>query len=161
MWKLRSSRYLGERIKVSFEIAIPPEIGAESEPQNEPNELTQSGLGGSSLDKRGVALPPPLNPAASTPQPPVTNALPPKPQTAQSFQEISPLTATDSSARSVSPPLAHEGGSHWQSETDLDRAVKSFAQFFNGQVVNLDDDVSSGAVNGNGTSRTRDRDVPF
>ena len=152
----------GREIKVSFEIAIPPEIGAESEPQNGPNELTQSGLGVSSLDKRldkrGVALPPPLKPAAPTPQPPNTHA---QPQNAQSFQEISPLPATDSPARSVSPPLAHEGGSHWQSETDLDRAVKSFAQFFNGQVVNLDDDVGSGAVNGNGTSRTRDRDVPF
>ncbi len=28
----------------------------------------------------------------------------------------------------------------WQAESDLDRSVKSFAQFFNGQIVNLNDD---------------------
>ncbi|NJL87480.1 MAG: hypothetical protein HC886_18265 [Leptolyngbyaceae cyanobacterium SM1_1_3] len=51
----------------------------------------------------------------------------------------------------------------WQPESDLDRAVKSFAQFFNGQVVDLDSaepaDTSSGE--GEEAAPSADREVPF
>ncbi|MFE4106313.1 DNA polymerase III subunit gamma/tau [Almyronema epifaneia] len=53
----------------------------------------------------------------------------------------------------------------WQPESDLDRAVKSFAQFFNGQVVNLDTAESSANAAADQTSPTKpqsaDREVPF
>ncbi|MEM1256098.1 MAG: DNA polymerase III subunit gamma/tau [Cyanobacteria bacterium P01_H01_bin.21] len=39
------------------------------------------------------------------------------------------------SAQNNPPPIAK-----WQESSELDRSVKSFAQFFNGQIVNLDDE---------------------
>lgn len=45
----------------------------------------------------------------------------------------------------------------WEGESELDRSVKSFAQFFNGQIVNLDDEASETAK----PSTEPGPDVPF
>ncbi|MEM1239670.1 MAG: DNA polymerase III subunit gamma/tau, partial [Cyanobacteria bacterium P01_H01_bin.26] len=50
--------------------------------------------------------------------------------------------------------------SDWQSEGDLERSVKSFAQFFNGQIVNLDEDVTESAQSST-PSTEPGPDVPF
>ncbi|MEM6425536.1 MAG: hypothetical protein AAF728_10310, partial [Cyanobacteria bacterium P01_D01_bin.128] len=55
----------------------------------------------------------------------------------------------------------HESESGWQAESELDRAVKSFAQFFNGQVVNLDQEIESETENAKKNGKGRDRSVPF
>ncbi|MEM9805366.1 MAG: DNA polymerase III subunit gamma/tau [Cyanobacteria bacterium P01_D01_bin.56] len=48
----------------------------------------------------------------------------------------------------------------WQTESDLDRSVKSFAQFFNGQIVNLDDEEVEPQKSA-GPSSEPGPDVPF
>ncbi|MEO0867748.1 MAG: DNA polymerase III subunit gamma/tau [Cyanobacteria bacterium J06642_11] len=50
--------------------------------------------------------------------------------------------------------------SSWQTESDLERSVKSFAQFFNGQIVNLDDDDAERTESGKPSSKPGP-DVPF
>jgi DNA polymerase-3 subunit gamma/tau len=72
---------------------------------------------------------------------------------------------------SAPPPSAPEPAAQsWTAETDLDRAVKSFAEFFNGQIVDLDDDDGGGSTSpDSGEANTDDaqkgttglRDVPF
>ncbi|WP_346290313.1 DNA polymerase III subunit gamma/tau [Sphaerothrix gracilis] len=61
-------------------------------------------------------------------------------------------------------PLAPAPAS-WQPESDLDRAVKSFAQFFNGQVVSLDSaEITDSSRNNGKTAQSpsgSDREVPF
>ncbi|MEM6251399.1 MAG: DNA polymerase III subunit gamma/tau [Cyanobacteria bacterium P01_D01_bin.156] len=48
----------------------------------------------------------------------------------------------------------------WKTESDLDRSVKSFAQFFNGQIVNLDDDATE-LQKSQAPSSEPGPDVPF
>lgn len=48
----------------------------------------------------------------------------------------------------------------WQTDSDLDRSVKSFAQFFNGQIVNLDDEETE-PQKSTGPSSEPGPDVPF
>ncbi|MEM9905942.1 MAG: hypothetical protein AAF921_13060, partial [Cyanobacteria bacterium P01_D01_bin.44] len=59
----------------------------------------------------------------------------------------------------TSPPT--EPPTNWSIDSDFDRSVKSFAQFFNGQIVNLDEDADESS-----SSRPQDPsqpgpDVPF
>lgn len=63
-----------------------------------------------------------------------------------------PAAATD---QPVDPPA-------WQTESDLERSVKSFAQFFNGQIVNLDDETESADLAKSAKPSTEPGpDVPF
>jgi len=103
------------------------------------------------------AQPPPPEPPPS-PQPPPAPADPP-----------SNAESADTAAKPDAPAPAD---APWQPESDLDRAVKNFAQFFNGQIVNLDDDLPDLAA-GNGAADPElpkpedsfptdpDDDVPF
>ena len=86
-------------------------------------------------------LPPPVIPAPARPKPPQLN--PPaqserteadQESTSQADSPASPIDEAnpDAAATSTAPS--------WQSEGELERSVKSFAQFFSGQIVNLDDD---------------------
>ena len=75
-----------------------------------------------------------------------TNPLP-GPQTESSSGAISPTSPPPSITAETAPPppLPHErtpiaAPADWQPDSDLDRAVKSFAEFFNGQIVDLEDD---------------------
>ncbi|MEM7794688.1 MAG: DNA polymerase III subunit gamma/tau [Cyanobacteria bacterium P01_C01_bin.118] len=73
-------------------------------------------------------------------------------------------------APSVSPPIAKSPSSAadppaaYQAEGDLERSVKSFAQFFNGQIVNLDDEpveAESSKTDKKQPSSEPGPDVPF
>ena len=67
-----------------------------------------------------------------------------------------PTVEPSSSPEATAAPTAND----WQSEGDLERSVKSFAQFFNGQIVNLDEDVTEPAPSPN-PSTEPGPDVPF
>ncbi|QQE63849.1 hypothetical protein GFS31_05200 [Leptolyngbya sp. BL0902] len=85
-------------------------------------------------------------PAANSPQAtesaasvPVSNPVAPVPTTGDSTSPVSPMASTVAadpmaSAMPTRPPLP-------EIASDFDRAVKNFAQFFNGQVVDIDDDL--------------------
>lgn len=98
-----------------------------------------------------VAAPPPVAPPpAAIPPPsrapaPQVKPAPPKQNAAPSSRSPNPSAPAPPAAPSApaSPeaaPPANAAG--WQAESDLDRSVKSFAQFFSGQIVNLDDEPS-------------------
>lgn len=76
----------------------------------------------------------------------------------QSGRLAAPLAATAAAAdQPVDPPVAA-----WQTESDLERSVKSFAQFFSGQIVNLDDEPESSDLDKSVKPSTEPGpDVPF
>ena len=73
--------------------------------------------------------------------------------------------SSDHSQGTQATPAAAPAVGDWQSEGDLERSVKSFAQFFNGQIVNLDEDVTESAQSSSAQSSTPSTepgpDVPF
>jgi DNA polymerase-3 subunit gamma/tau len=112
--------------------------------------------------------PPPVATAPAPPSPPTPAAhasAPPSPAPAPpAVGDATPASA------STPPPAPEPAAPSWTAETDLDRAVKSFAEFFNGQIVDLDDDdeggspsPDSGEANTDGAQKgtTGLRDVPF
>ena len=120
-----------------------------------------------------VAAPPPVapSPAAipppSRPPAPQVKPAPPKQNAAPSSRSPNPAAPAPPAAPSApaSPeaaPPANAAG--WQAESDLDRSVKSFAQFFSGQIVNLDDEPSDSLespTKGAPPSTEPGPDVPF
>lgn len=112
-------------------------------------------------DQSPPPVTPPRAPAPATPAaapswqdspPPPPPAAPPVP-TGQSEIEVPPHGVNP-----VSPPAP----APWVPESDIDRAVKSFAQFFNGQVVDVDDlDVLPTDESGQRTKPKSNSDVPF
>jgi len=137
---------LNQPVKVSLEVAgappaeSPPPVTAPSPP--------------SPVQRDRPSVAPPTPPAAGAsdsttavaPDPPASPASPPA------------ITRPDT-------PVAHQ----WQSASDVDRAVKSFAEFFNGQIVDLsDNDEESAAADpgkpGKGRAKPSSspgHDVPF
>ena len=107
--------------------------------------------------------------AAETPSmpPPAVPSPPPKPlsQTGAVDEISKPSPIEEPSTRPApEPPVLTNGGADlaaappaWESESELERSVKSFAQFFSGQIVNLDDEVSDSAK----PSTEPGPDVPF
>jgi len=107
--------------------------------------------------------PKPEAPVAA-PAPPVVSPPPPEPITAPYSPPSSP-----SSPVAEAPALAPNPGHLPEPLSDLDRAVKTFAQFFNGQVVDPDEEINR--LLGEGPLRPSeaaanqpshpDQDVPF
>ena len=102
----------------------------------------------------------------SVPPPAVPSPPPLPPSQTGAVDEISkPLPIEEPSTRSApEPTVLTNGGADlaaappaWESESELERSVKSFAQFFSGQIVNLDDEVSDSAK----PSTEPGPDVPF
>ncbi|MEM6424750.1 MAG: DNA polymerase III subunit gamma/tau, partial [Cyanobacteria bacterium P01_D01_bin.128] len=104
----------GRDIKVSFEIA-PDEAEPPTDEGSDPDE--------------------PHPPAASIARHDIAQFTPP--------QAAPPPAPPEVTEKGDSSLRTHESESGWQAESELDRAVKSFAQFFNGQVVNLDQEIES------------------
>ncbi|NEQ43855.1 MAG: DNA polymerase III subunit gamma/tau [Leptolyngbya sp. SIOISBB] len=103
---------LNQPVKVSLEVAAPPPGSAPPPAAVAPSTQTNG-------DR-----PPP---APSSPEPPPRIAERPAPPVLQNpTPDVAPAMA----------PTAHS----WQPTSDVDRAVKSFAEFFNGQIVDLSDD---------------------
>jgi DNA polymerase-3 subunit gamma/tau len=81
-----------------------------------------------------VNLPQTTEPTASVP---TSTPVAPAPTTGDSTSPVSPVAANPmASAMPTMPPLP-------EIASDFDRAVKNFAQFFNGQVVDIDEDLES------------------
>ncbi|WP_204137223.1 DNA polymerase III subunit gamma/tau [Halomicronema sp. CCY15110] len=113
-------------------------------------------------------------PPAESP-PPITAPSPPPAQSdhpSAAPPTPPPATAPEPTASPAPPhaitrpeaPVAHQ----WQSASDVDRAVKSFAEFFNGQIVDLSDDDADettskhkGAKGHSKPSSSPGHDVPF
>ena len=74
------------------------------------------------------------SPANRSPQPSNPSPVEPSPSSAP------PLPSPSESPSQ--PAKVPESVTSWQGENELDRSVKSFAQFFNGQIVNLDDEAT-------------------
>nr|WP_242026624.1 DNA polymerase III subunit gamma/tau [Phormidium tenue] len=80
----------------------------------------------------------PPTPVVFSPPPPPVVAAPPADASAEPVATPEPALAADASSAAPAPPSLPAIAS------DFDRAVKNFAHFFNGQVVDLDDDLSPG-----------------
>lgn len=93
---------------------------------------------------------------------------PPKtaPSAPPQFERGAPPPAKPAPAVSPSAPASAEAPTPktWQAESDLERSVKSFAQFFSGQIVNLDDEPTEVSQSGEDTAQPSTEpgpDVPF
>ncbi|MEO1094182.1 MAG: DNA polymerase III subunit gamma/tau [Cyanobacteria bacterium J06638_28] len=132
----------GQTVKVSLEVADPPQ---DDEPPPTTTPLPtppDRGPSPATVAHPSPVSPPPRQPSASSPPSPVQPTVP---------------------SNQASIPAS------WAPTSDLDRAVKSFADFFNGQIVSLDDeeaDVSSQQSDKSENAQTKpsakpDSDVPF
>ena len=108
----------------------------------------------------GAGTPAPTPPSSgSTPAPPATTSAPYQPPAAPYRPAASPDPAPPNPAGP--PPPTAAPTADWQPSTDLDRAVKSFAEFFNGQIVNLEDDEDEETANDqNGQPAPGDKPKP-
>ena len=131
-----------QKIKVSLEVTIleteplSAPVGAQPNSPAKPAPPSVSPLippgAGLNSPAPGGQRPPHISPSSSPKEnfpsaaiaPPTQPAFPTKPPT------------TDSTPPSSLQP-------NWQADSDLERSVKSFAQFFNGQIVNLDDELDN------------------
>lgn len=106
-----------------------------------------------------VENPPPSAPPEVVPEPDMPLPSPPDPSPpAVPGPTPSPSLEASLPQPEAVPPHLPEIAS------DLERAVKSFAQFFNGQIINLDDDLGSRdspSKNNHIPNGDPDRDVPF
>lgn len=135
---------LNQPVKVSLEVAAAPP--------------------GSAAPTPAPAAPTPttLAPAPSPTSAPAISP-PPAEAIANSPSGVDSLTPTTPAAEPPPPT----GTQNWRSESDIDRAVKSFAEFFNGQIVNLEEDEAADPATqaGNGRqakpSSSPGKDVPF
>ena len=110
-------------VKVTLEVAdAPPES---------PSSGAGTGPASPPLPTSGEATAAPATPPAPYHPP----AAPYRPAASQA-----PTHPPAAGVPSPTTPPAAAPMADWQPATDLDRAVKSFAEFFNGQIVNLDDD---------------------
>jgi len=95
-----------------------------------------------------VAAPPPDHPPSAgspMPAPPSPDPFPGTPDPAAATGSPVPQPPPAAAAPPMPPPMPDAAPSspavtQWQPKSDLDRAVKSFAEFFNGQIVDLSDD---------------------
>ncbi|MEM7064979.1 MAG: DNA polymerase III subunit gamma/tau [Cyanobacteria bacterium P01_B01_bin.77] len=115
----------------------------------------------------------PVEARSAPPSAPVPSGRPPAPKSvakqhpsqsepsSQADRDVSAASPaannTAAADQSVEPPVAA-----WRTENDLERSVKSFAQFFNGQVVDLDDETESSDLPKSAKPSTEPGpDVPF
>ena len=138
----------GTKIMISLEVGTSPTAGSGS--------VSAKGTGESSPQ------PPPFNaqtpaiaapntsamPAQSVPAPPthgLVDAPSATPQSSPPSSVSREVTLPQSSVSDKAPsdestPATSAAPQRWQQEDDVTRAAKSFAQMFNGQIVDLDDD---------------------
>ena len=112
-------KVFGHKIRVAMVVAK----------ADKPPELTTSPPSAPSPSARPVTIPSPTPPPA-----PVQQTQPAPAESSSSTDR--PSDPTEQTAVSANG----QPNSDWKVESDLERSVKSFAQFFNGQIVNLDDE---------------------
>lgn len=111
-----------------------------------------------------VSNPPPSNgnpPADIAEEPPASPAIAPQ------SSPPSPAVSESSPPATIMPPAtapeiepATDTPAAWQPESDLDRAVRSFAEFFNGQIVELDDEDEEAPQNGKSQKGKKGKSKP-
>jgi DNA polymerase-3 subunit gamma/tau len=117
-------------IEAAFEQVFQKPVTVTLEVAELPNEPAASGSAMGADRSQGSILPP-VQPLPSPPSPP---AAPTTADPKLTSPPVSPSpTSPEPPASQASEPTA------WTPESDFDRAVKSFADFFNGQVVDTDD----------------------
>ncbi|PZO39750.1 MAG: hypothetical protein DCF21_16855 [Leptolyngbya sp.] len=126
---------LGQKVQVSLEVLPDPK------PESPAPNISQAPSQGVAMRPAPVSPPPPaVSPAASV-APAASASSPPPPPS----PEVAPSL----------PAIA----------SDFDRAVKNFAQFFNGQVVDLDDELDKIPLKPSDAAAKQpshpDKDVPF
>lgn len=111
--------------------------------------------------------------APPAPPPPVSAASPAPPSPPAGNASVPPPAAPAPTAvANPAPPITapEPAAPDYTTETDLDRAVKSFSEFFNGQIVDMDDDDGGNGATAPGDASANDearkgttdlRDVPF
>ncbi|MEM9266092.1 MAG: DNA polymerase III subunit gamma/tau [Cyanobacteria bacterium P01_F01_bin.13] len=87
-----------------------------------------------------IAMPPPAAPLNTASAPAMKTAdVPTERHPPQAVPADKPSPTTPPVTPHAPPAEVSAEPSPWQAESDLDRSVKSFAQFFSGQIVDLDD----------------------
>jgi DNA polymerase-3 subunit gamma/tau len=141
------AKLFGQTVKVTLEVADAPP--------------------GSQKMATATTSPPPNSDRPAPPlSPPETPTSAPSP--ANSAPSVVAEAPTPSPPPSEPPPTV-ANPANWQPESDLDRAVKSFAEFFNGQIVDMGDDAEEEGKNGKAKkqggkskpSSSPGSDVPF
>ncbi|MDV3350607.1 DNA polymerase III subunit gamma/tau [Leptothoe sp. LEGE 181152] len=138
-------KVFGHKIRVTMVVAAEEQAAAPAAVPTSPPTVVPS-----------VSPPPVSPPPVSTPSPlskptPHSASTTSSPRLADTPASPQPAVAASVTA-TPSPPApppptstasnASIAANEWQGENELDRSVKSFAQFFNGQIVNLDDEAT-------------------
>jgi DNA polymerase-3 subunit gamma/tau len=129
-----------QKVRVSLEVSIPPASSSGNNSGNSPRN-------NSAAPPNGVTSPPPLSSvSASAPPPPTAREFsaplsPVKPITRPTSSL--PLPAVEVAVSSPEPGEVPElaASAVWQ-EDEVKEAARSVAQFFNGEIVSLEDDTS-------------------
>ena len=128
-----------QKIKVSLEVAVSetePLPTANAAQSNSPPKSASPDLPSSMQSGAGLN-----STVAAGQQPPHIPSAPPPGETFPSTAiapSTQPIPASNPPTTDFIPPPPLQP--NYQADGDLERSVKSFAQFFNGQIVNLDDD---------------------
>jgi DNA polymerase III subunit gamma/tau len=128
-----------QKVRVTLEISSAPSTASETPaPTNEPS------------NGAATTNPPPRRSIAK--EPPTQRSTPPT----QSTRETSPAYPPPLPPNQPSPPPTHSGSPSsigeephppaWVDEDEVKGAARSMAQFFNGEIVNLDDEASENLV---------------
>jgi DNA polymerase III subunit gamma/tau len=136
----------GHRVKVFLEVITaedpPADPPSGSPAPNPPQPHSPSDAPTATAMQPPVAPPPAAAPPPAQHSPPI--APPPSANTMPAPEPVSHVS--NGGAPPVAEPMANqEPNRQWQPESDLERSVKSLAQFFNGQIVNLDEEESDPA----------------
>lgn len=137
-----------QKVKVSLEVALETDSAAESA---SPTASLSQAAAVPQPAPRQTAPPAPV--AADRPAPP------PPAATSPTVSQLGPQAAPAAAAAAGADPAI-------RIDSDFERAVKSFAQFFNGQVINLEDEGAGPAAEGSDRAPQPylppdDSDVPF
>ncbi|MEM8804574.1 MAG: DNA polymerase III subunit gamma/tau [Cyanobacteria bacterium P01_G01_bin.38] len=142
-------KVFGHQIKVSLEITDSDEpSAAEASPPPPPHPPASPAPPASSVAEHHSE---PAPPAVS---PPFDKLRPAPPHPSTSSGQASP-------PHPLTPSPPTEPPANWSIDSDFDRSVKSFAQFFNGQIVNLDEDADESSPTKPQDLSQPGPDVPF
>ncbi|MEO0456424.1 MAG: DNA polymerase III subunit gamma/tau [Cyanobacteria bacterium P01_A01_bin.114] len=136
-------KVFGHKVKVSLIVMAadePPEASAVS-----PASPPSSGGDGHAHPAQPQGSQPPEHQSPGNPPPgkPVQNSVP-APSASPPSPAFPPSPASPPSSPSQHPTAPPpDPSASWSIDSEFDRSVKSFAQFFNGQIVNLDEEADT------------------
>ena len=154
-------QYCDRKIKVTLEV-MAPGVATVAAPTSPPPQAQPPTPKAPPPTPRAAETAPSF-PAPAPPTPEPTPKLSPEPS-AKSVTNIPPPTLEPLAAENTVPPPET-----WQSDDEITRSTKSFAQFFNGQIVDWEDTLSVNEITGDlaltdgsiDPDTDPDNDVPF